>query len=181
MQLAATTKEAARPPAAPPLLWSPLHVLWIGWISEQSPQYLPGMSVWLDIMFLAIRASWSLADRAMRACAQVGSGESGWHSPPPGQQGGLGGRRLPTLCQNTFYAPLGTIIFFVTFNGYPVVPLPQPGDMWWGHCKCDHKKRKEARESRNVENQSKFCHLAVPNFDWFSTFSPSPKTNGFTL
>ena len=64
---AATTKEVPRPSAAPLLLWFPLYWLWIGWISQQSPQYLSCMSVWLDIMFLAIRASFFLAVPAMHA------------------------------------------------------------------------------------------------------------------
>ena len=61
---AATTKEGQGPSAAPPLLWFPLYWLWIGWISQQSPQYLSCMSVWLDIMLVAIRDSWFLTVRA---------------------------------------------------------------------------------------------------------------------
>ena len=60
--------------------------------------------VWLDITFLAIRASCSLAVRAMRSCAQGWSRGpchqrqgSGGHSPPPGKQEGLGGAGPPIL------------------------------------------------------------------------------------
>ena len=58
--------------------------------------------VCLDIMFVAIRASCSLAVRAMRACAQGGQGalpprRGVWGSfrPPPRKQLRLGGRRPP--------------------------------------------------------------------------------------
>ena len=57
----------------------------------------------LDIMFLAIRASCFLTVRAMRACAQGGSGGpcsagggSGGAFGPPREAGGFGGRHPPT-------------------------------------------------------------------------------------
>ena len=76
--------------------------------------------VCLDIMFLAVRASCSLAVWAMRACAQGGSrgpcppGEgSGGVFAPPREAGGLGGRRprnsIPRQTQNQI---LRTQVFF---------------------------------------------------------------------
>ena len=86
--------------------------------------------VCLDIMFLAIRVSCSLAARAMRACAQgesggpcrPGEGEGfGGAFAPPGKQGGLGGGTPPNVGSDNsnFFSPeplLDLLVFVTVFN-----------------------------------------------------------------
>ena len=81
-----TTKAVARPKAAPPLLWwrpqAATFVLALNSVNIVAVTTILVFQVGngrfehvrLDIMFRAVRASCSLAVRAMRACAQGGHG-----------------------------------------------------------------------------------------------------------
>ena len=77
-----------------------MHVLELAYYSYGTHM---SYSTCLDIMFLTVRASCSLAVRAMRACTQGGSGSlpprrGVWGSlRPPGKQGVWGAAGLPIL------------------------------------------------------------------------------------
>ena len=95
-----TTKEVARPEAAPPLLlWRPQAATFVQALNRVNIVAVTTILVFhvgngrfehvrLDIMFRAVRASCSLAVRAMRACARGKSRGScsrplGHHVPSP--------------------------------------------------------------------------------------------------